>query len=144
MLTTYHSLNNALATQLTNAACDYAAQQGLNICVWILDHAGHPLAFQRMPGAPLHSIQIAQDKAYTAVSFGFATHLWQQRVQDKPALRDALSQQPRLLMFGGGFPLLVDKECIGAVGISGASEQQDIECAEHALRFFEDAIQPYR
>ena len=80
MLTTHHSLNNTLATQLTNAACDYAAQQGLNICVWILDHAGHPLAFQRMPGAPLHSIQIAQDKAYTAVSFGFATHLWQQRL----------------------------------------------------------------
>lgn len=140
MLTTHQSLNNTLAAQLTTAACDYAAQQDLNICVWILDHAGHPLAFQRMPGAPLHSIQIAQDKAYTAVSFGFATHLWQQRLQDKPALKDALSQQPRLLMFGGGFPLLMDKARVGAVGISGASEQQDIECAEQVLRVFEDVL----
>ncbi len=84
-----------------------------------------------MNGAPLHSIQIAEDKAFTAISFGLATHVWQERLKENGHLRQTLSQQPRMLM-----PLHVNDELVGAIGVSGASEQQDIDCARTGLTLF--------
>ncbi len=135
-ITLHHSVSTQLAVTVAAAACDFAKHENLNICVSVLDRHGHPLAFQRMQGAPLHSIQIAEDKAFTAVSFGFATHLWQERLKENGHLRQALSQQPRLLMIGGGMPLICDHERVGAIGVSGASEQQDIACATAGLNTF--------
>lgn len=131
-----HSLSTPLAATIANAVCDFAAREKLNICVSVLDRHGHPLAFQRMESSPLHSIQIAEDKAFTAVSFGFATHLWQERLKENGHLRQALSQQSRLLMIGGGLPLICNDERVGAIGVSGASEQQDIACATAGLNTF--------
>lgn len=128
-LTLQHNLSTQLAAAITTNVCNFAAREKLNICVSVLDRYGYPLAFQRMENAPLHSIQIAEDKAFTAVSFGFETHLWQERLKENGHLRQALSQQPRLLMIGGGLPLICNDERVGAIGVSGASEQQDIACA---------------
>ncbi len=125
-----------MANQLATAIYNDAIHQGLKICVSVLDRHGYPLAFQRMNGAPLHSIQIAEDKAFTAISFGLATHTWQERLKENGHLRQTLSQQPRMLMIGGGLPLHVNDELVGAIGVSGASEQQDIDCALTGLTLF--------
>ncbi len=107
-----------------------AERLGVKINVAVVDRAGHPAAFLRMPGAPFHSIGIAEDKAYTAVSFGVPTSEWAEISKGfSPMVAQGLAGRPRLAMFGGGVPIVVEGECIGAAGVSGASEQQDEQCA---------------
>jgi uncharacterized protein GlcG (DUF336 family) len=117
------------------AAALEAQRLGLNVNIAVTDRGGQLAAFLRMPGAFLHSIDIAIDKAYTAASFGFATGDWSRALErHSPAVRSGLAQRPRLVMFGGGLPLFDADELIGGVGVSGGSEDEDIRCAEAAVR----------
>ena len=129
-LVTERSISWQTAHQAVRRAVDKADELGVAINVSVVDRGGNPLAFLRMNGAPLHSISIAEDKAYTAVSFGFSTADWMDAIGDVPQLREGLVQRDRLVIFGGGLPLTVDGELVGAIGVSGASEEQDDLCAQ--------------
>ena len=73
------------------AAVKAAHAMGLCVNVAVLDASGVLAAFLRMPGAPLHSVDIAMDKAYTAVSFGLATSQWHTALQGhSPAVREGI------------------------------------------------------
>ncbi|MDZ7809439.1 MAG: heme-binding protein [Arhodomonas sp.] len=76
---------------------------------------------------------MAEDKAYTAAGFGLSTAQWDQVVGDNEALRAGLAQRPRLVMLGGGLPVMADGECIGGIGVSGGSEEEDELCARAGL-----------
>lgn len=116
------------------AAVAEAISIGVKINVAVVDSSGTLMAFLRMPNAPLHSIEIAMDKAYTAASFSLPTHLWQDVLQDhSPAVRDGLLRRARFVGFGGGLPILENGVLIGAIGVSGASEAQDQQCAQAGL-----------
>ncbi len=65
------------ANKLVEAAVIWADDLKVNVSVAIVDSGGHLAAFLRMPGSSFHSIDIAIDKAYTAVSFGMSTSEWQ-------------------------------------------------------------------
>ncbi|MFB4202526.1 hypothetical protein KBTX_03438 [wastewater metagenome] len=122
------------AAQLAaRAAVERAGALGIRINVAVCDAAGTPVAFLRMGGAPLHSIGIAEDKAYTAASFGLDTAGWDAVVGDNAELRAGLAQRDRLVMFGGGLPVRVDGECVGGIGVSGGSEEEDGICARAGL-----------
>ncbi len=121
------------ASDLCNQAMQHASTQQLNICVWVLDRHGNPLAMQRHNEAPLTSTDIARRKAWTAVSFKLPTDQWQQRLDNQPHLLNSLLHQNDIAMFGGGLPILSQQQLVGAIGVSGATEQQDIECARAAL-----------
>ncbi len=119
-------------------ACETAMLQaqviGVSICVAVVDGSGRLVAFLRDAKAPFHSSDIAQDKAYTAASFGLPTHRWTEvSVEFSTAVSDGLLQRDRMVMFGGGFPIRVDGQVVGAIGVSGASEAQDMECAVAGL-----------
>ena len=91
-------------------------------------------AFSRMDGAALLSVQIAQDKAYTAVGFGMPTHGWHDFIKDDPPLADgAPTGIDRLVIFGGGYPITVDGQIVGAIGVSGGHYSQDQKVAEAGL-----------
>ncbi|MDB5961310.1 MAG: cobalamin adenosyltransferase [Massilia sp.] len=129
-----NQLDLELAQRAAQGAVRHAATLGLRICVAVLDGGGHPLAFLRMPGAPLHSIALSEDKAFTALSFGLPTSVWEGELQRaSSALRQGLPLRPRFLMFGGGVPVLAGEGLAGAIGVSGASEQQDEHCAAAGL-----------
>jgi uncharacterized protein GlcG (DUF336 family) len=116
------------------AAAQAAAAMGVRVNVAVVDAAGGLAGFLRMPGAPLHSVDIAIDKAYTAASFGLPTSRWTEELQSHSvAVRDGLVLRPRFVAFGGGLPILEDGECIGAIGVSGGSEQQDEQVARAGL-----------
>ena len=116
------------------AAVQAAQDMGVRINVAVVDASGGLAAFLRMPGAPLHSVEIAIDKAYTAVSFGLATSQWTQALQQhSAAVRDGLVLRPRFVAFGGGLPMLENGQRMGGIGVSGGSEQQDEACARAAL-----------
>jgi uncharacterized protein GlcG (DUF336 family) len=80
--------------------------------------------------------QLAEDKAYTAVAFGIPTHEWWDTVRDEPALLHGVIKTDRLIIFGGGMPIVDAGELIGAVGVSGGSPEQDRAIAESAARSF--------
>lgn len=116
------------------AAVQAAQDRGVRINVAVVDACGVLAAFLRMPGAPLHSVDIAIDKAYTAASFGLATSQWQAALQQhSAAVREGLVLRPRFVAFGGGLPVMEDGQRIGGIGVSGGSEQEDEACARAGL-----------
>lgn len=107
------------------AACHEAQRINVMINAAVVDVGGNLLAFLRMQGAPLHSASIAIDKAYTVVSFGFATAKWPEVVADNERLSHGLMRRDHLVMLGGGEPIVIEGDIVGAVGVSGASEDED-------------------
>jgi len=86
-----------------------------------------------MDGAPLLSVQIAQDKAYSAAAFGMPTDQWYEFIKDDGPLLHGIVHTPRLTIFGGGFPILDDGQVVGGVGVSGGHYSDDMEVAKAAL-----------
>jgi uncharacterized protein GlcG (DUF336 family) len=123
------------AAAAVQAAVRHAEVNGWRINVAVADRGGNLVAFLRMPGAFLHSINIAIDKAYTAASFGFSTKDWMALIGADEGMKLGFSAQPRLIVFGGGLPIRAEggAEWIGGIGVSGASEAQDEECARAGL-----------
>ncbi|MEZ5577423.1 MAG: heme-binding protein [Candidatus Competibacteraceae bacterium] len=120
--------------EAANAAVTAAVRQadalGIRVNVAVVDTGGNLMAFLRMPGAFLHSIDIAIDKAYTAAGFGFPTSAWSEALQShSPAVRTGLPLRPRLVAFGGGLALRSEDQVIGGIGVSGGSEDEDERCA---------------
>lgn len=122
------------AAAACDAAVSHARRLGLRINVAVCDGSGTLLAFRRMHGAFLHSVDIAIDKAYTAASFGFPTDRWMSLIGQDEALRVGLPLRARLVVFGGGLPVRAhDGVLVGGIGVSGGSAQQDEDCARAGL-----------
>ena len=122
------------ASDAVRASVAYAQALGVAVNVAVVDVSGVQVAFLRMPGAPLHSIDIAIDKAYTAASFGLPTGQWHAALAGhSPAVRDGIVLRPRFVAFGGGLPIVEGGARIGAIGVSGGSEAQDEAIARAGL-----------
>ncbi|MBM3393164.1 MAG: heme-binding protein [Betaproteobacteria bacterium] len=121
------------ASLACQAAVEHAETLGIRINVAVTDASGTLAAFLRMPNAFLHSMDIAIDKAYTAASFGFPTSKWAEVIGDDEMLRIGLNQRPRMVLFGGGLPIVADAQRIGGIGVSGGSAEQDEACARAGL-----------
>ena len=128
------NVSAALARRLIDAARSHADGLGKAFTIAIVDASGVLKALDRMDGAALISIQIAQDKAYTAVGFGIPSGGWHDFIKDDPPLAaGATAGIDRLVIFAGGFPITVDGEVVGAVGVSGGHYSEDAAVAEAAL-----------
>lgn len=122
------------AASAVSAAARWAQEAQLRVNIAVVDVGGNLAAFIRMPGAFLHSIDIAIDKAYTAASFGLPTSAWSGVLAgDSPAVRSGLPLRPRMVCFGGGLPLRHEGRLIGGIGVSGGTEAQDEACARAGL-----------
>lgn len=115
------------------AAVAKAAELGIRINVAVADAGGTLAAFLRMPGAFLPSVDIAIDKARTAVGFGFTTSQWPELLREDDALRWGMPQRPGVVVFGGGLPIREGDALIGGIGVSGGSAEQDEICARAGL-----------
>ena len=124
------------AATATQAAVRHAEANGWRINVAVVDRGGNLMSFLRMTGAFIHSIDLAIDKAYTAASFGFPTKAWMGAVGHDEGMKLGFAATPRLIIFGGGLPIRTSAdspEWCGGIGVSGASEAQDEECARAGL-----------
>lgn len=135
-------LSHESAIQMCLAAIAHANTLSANIGVVILTPAGVELAAVRMNNAPLHALGIARKKAYTSASFKVSSLSWQEKLKHKPNTMNALLKEDNFTYLGGGLPIIVDDEILGAIGVSGATEQQDIECAEHAIEKLLSSLSP--
>lgn len=74
---------------------------------------------------------MAVDKAWTATSFRISTHAWNAYLTDRQVA--PLANRPRLTAVGGGYPIIENGRCVGGLGISGGTYEQDQQAAEEAL-----------
>ena len=134
------SISSELAQKMVRAAVAKASEIGVRENVAILDDGGNLKAFYRMDGAPILSIEIAQNKAYTAL-FGVSTQDFFNFIQGDPSLLAGIPTLARVAAWGGGFPIKVNGEVVGAIGLSGApTVQNDEDCARAALALLPDAL----
>jgi uncharacterized protein GlcG (DUF336 family) len=131
--TTKSSITSEGAEAVLKAAAAKAEAMGIPMVIAIVDESGVLKAFQRMDGAPLLSVELATDKAYTAAAYGFPTHGWFDFIKDDPPLLHGIIKTPRLIVFGGGYPITVDGAVVGGIGVSGGHYKQDMEVAEAGL-----------
>jgi len=114
-------------------AINKAIELNIKINVSVTDSSGLELAFLRMNDSFIHSINIAKDKAFTSASFGFATNTWTDIFKEAPHLEHGFSNRDRLIPFGGGLPIFDNDTKVGAIGVSGGTEEEDIICAQYAI-----------
>ena len=127
------SINADTAQIAIAAAMAKAKQMGQKMSIAVADDAGILKAFLRMDGASEMTLRIAQDKAYTSASLGRATHAFWDFVKNDPPLLHGIVNYPRMIVFGGGYPIIENGRVIGAIGISGGHYSDDMEVARAGL-----------
>jgi len=127
------SISLEAAHAMIAAAEAKAREIGIKVGIAVVDENGVIKAFSRMDGAPLLAVSIAQDKAYTAISFSMATHEWFEFVKNDPPLLHGIIKTDRLIVFGGGYPIQAQEGIIGGIGVSGGHYSDDMEVAQAAL-----------
>ena len=127
------SITLEAAHQAVAAAAAKASEIGVPMAIAVVDPDGTLKAFSRMDGAALLAVRVAQQKAWTAISFGVPTQgLWE-FIKEDPPLLHSLPHQEDMILFAGGSPINVDGKMIGGIGVSGGHYTQDQECAEAGL-----------
>jgi glc operon protein GlcG len=118
---------------LVDAAKSEARQLGVTFSFAVVDIGAHLLYFERQLGAPLFSVRLSQDKAYTAATTGRATAEWSDEVRNDLVVSRGLMTLPRFTSLPGGVPVLSDGRALGAFGVSGGTWRQDAAVAQAAL-----------
>lgn len=133
------SVSNRLATEMAAEAKRKAEELGIHVNIAVVDSGGQLVTFERMDDAPLLSIEIAQNKAYTAAAFGIPTHEWYPMIESVPQLKHGIVHTSRLVIFGGGYPIFHNDKLAGAIGVSGGTEEEDQLCCLAALKLTENS-----
>ena len=116
------------------AAIAKAKEIGSPSSISIVDAGRNLVAFHRMDGALLASIEISQGKAYTSRSLNMKTGDVTQYVQPGgPFYAMETSHRTPMVVFGGGLPVEIGGKVVGAVGVAGGMIDQDVSVAEAAL-----------
>jgi len=131
---TYTSLTLEDAKRMLSAAEAKAASLGIPYCVAVVDAGGHLVAFLRQDGALIGSVDLAIDKATTARIFDKTTSYLATLAQSgKPLFGIQETNAGKVVIFGGGVPVVWDGTIVGAVGASAGTVEQDIAVAEAAI-----------
>ena len=134
---TVKRLDLADAGALLDGARAKAAEIGVPMCIAITDEGGNLVAFERMDGGKVTSITIAIDKAFTAAGAKKATHEYGEVSQPgKPVYGIASAIGGRLMVVGGGLPVVVDGDVVGGIGVSSGTPAQDREVAQAGIDAF--------
>lgn len=126
------SLSLAMAQRVVDAAQKKAAEIGVPMSVAILDTAGRVVLHSTQDNTVPLAIEIARAKARTVVLTRMSTMDFYNFVKEHPHLEETIKDQG-LCMIGGGYPIMVGGEMVGAIGVSGGLYLQDMECAEAGL-----------
>ncbi|MEH7274044.1 GlcG/HbpS family heme-binding protein, partial [Neobacillus vireti] len=121
------NISLALANKMLEAALAKGQELGIPFSIAIVDKPGNLKAFYAMDGAPVLSLEIAQNKAFSAAAYNRATHEWYDRLKDDPPLLHGIVHTPRLVIFGGGYPIKINNELIGGIGVSGGHYSHDMQ-----------------
>ena len=126
-----------LAKEISLAVEKRAEEMGKNVVIAVLDGGGNLMLLHSMQDSYLASRQIAQDKAYTAVALKMPTHIALE--ESRGGALDGLSatDSNRIMLLGGGEPLIINGRVVGAVGVSGGTSDEDIGFAQFGAMYLE-------
>ncbi len=134
-------MNLKLATALIEQVEAEAERMGLNVVVAVSDAAGRPVAVHCMDGAYIGSYDIAVNKTYTAVAFQMPTAALAELAAPGGSLYGIqFTNEGKIVIFGGGEPLYVGDQMIGAIGVSGGSAEQDIHLGVYGKNKLKEVI----
>ncbi|UTW55943.1 heme-binding protein [Kordiimonas sp. SCSIO 12610] len=123
-------LNSASAKKITEGCEAYALDHDLKVNIAVLDQGTNMMAFLRMDGAPIGSIDIAEWKANSSAASGRPTKARFEAAKNFPAIGHA----PNIAVFEGGEPIFtLDGVLLGGVGVSGAASADDAACARAGI-----------
>ena len=116
--------------RIAAAAEAEAKKNNWNVCVATVDDGGHLLHLFRMDGATPANSRIAIEKGRTAAETRRSTAMWEERIK---AGRTAMLKMPGVTPVQGGLPIVIDGECIGALGVSGVQSHEDEQIAKAGI-----------
>lgn len=123
------SLTLDAAQKIAAASLAEARANNLNLVIAIVDDGGHLITLSRMETAQYGSVDVAIAKAKTAAAFRRPTKLFEDMAKSRPTLATIANAS----LLEGGVPIIHNGQVIGAVGISGATAQQDTQVAETGI-----------
>lgn len=139
-LLTVRTLSLAQALSAATAAVKACTSDRFLVSVAVVDKDGTVKVSLRSDGAPAYTLDAARRKAFTAASTGTATSQLEQALSPHPELWSA-RQIDGFLLLGGGLPVMIGTEIVGAIGVSGAPTiQADEACARAGLRAIDDRV----
>jgi uncharacterized protein GlcG (DUF336 family) len=126
------NISYASAAALVNAVVTAASGEGISVCACVLDRSGVLKAFGQMDGVTHIAVQACQAKAYSAL-MGLGSKELGEAVKDNLPQMISLASFDNVVMMGGGLPIIIDGQVVGAIGVGGSSVENDISCARKAL-----------
>ncbi|AKU09206.1 MULTISPECIES: GlcG/HbpS family heme-binding protein [Haloferax] len=136
------AINLETAKVLIEAAEAEAESMGLRMVITVANPEGNLIAQHRMDDAWLASVDISRNKAYTAAALQTPTHELAEPTHPGESLWGLqTTDENRLVVFGGGYPLEVDGEIVGTVGVSGGEVSEDMAVASAAVERFEELVE---
>src|SRR6266550_976715 len=125
------NISLAMAQTIANAAMEKCKEMGFRVSVAVVDRAGLPIVMLRGDGTGLHTPEGSDRKAYTARTFRVPSADFAKRMLDDPASVGS-RQYSRVLALGGGLPIKVGDDVVGAVGVSGSPGKDD-DCSKAGI-----------
>lgn len=120
--------------RMADRAVEKARELGVPVVFSAVDAGGNLMLLQRMEGALVGSVEVSAGKAYTAYAFQMPTHeLGAASRPDGPLYGIENANPGKIVLFGGGFPYVVDGKVAGGIGVSGGTVEQDMEIARYAM-----------
>ena len=134
-------MNLKLAVKLMECVEAEAKRMGIPVVIAVSDASGRPVAVHCMDGAYIGSYDIAVNKTYTAVAFQMSTAKLAELAAPGGSLYGIQhTNGGKIVIFGGGEPLQVNGEMIGAIGVSGGSAEQDIHLGTYGKNILKEVI----
>jgi cob(I)alamin adenosyltransferase len=116
-------------------------EMGLNSVIAVANASAHPVAIHCMDDSFIASFDIAMNKAYTSVALKMSTIELKALSQPNGSLYGIQhTNNGKIVIFGGGVPLIVEGKIVGGLGVSGGTEQQDTELAQYGQNLFKEVI----
>lgn len=132
---------SAKAVVLCQAVQQYAATQGVKVVTAVCDAGGNPVAMLRADDAFIASVDIAVNKAFTAVSLKMTTEELGKLAQPGESLYGIqFTNNNRIVIFGGGVPLTENGVIVGGFGVSGGTAAEDTAFGNYAKDFYEKEL----
>ncbi|WP_418965843.1 GlcG/HbpS family heme-binding protein [Cetobacterium sp.] len=131
----FNQITLKASKKMGEAALKKATEIKVPVVFSVVDNGGNLIYLERMDDAFVTSVDIAINKAFTAWALKKGTNELSEVVLPGESLYGLnLTNNSRIITFGGGFPIVIDGEIVGAVGVSGGTVEEDMEIAKAALK----------
>ena len=131
----YDTLSLEMSKEISDYICERALQVNIDIVCSIVDKGGNIILLHRMEDSLLASIDISINKAYTSNALKMPTHKLATLSKPGEALYGIQNtNENKIVVFGGGYPIIINNKVVGGLGVSGGSVEEDMDIASYALK----------